>query len=143
MMARLGMASIWVAVTLTPATLLSLSLLPISACLLCPLICRGNNSVGPVNALLSGLAVGGGIFAGLHFQFATELWLWYQIAIASGSGWTLGLFLAPPVSNEVGLNPLWWGVYSPAAVIVLGWEMETAMAFSPVPAVFGAMVDDY
>ena len=85
----------------------------------------------------------GGAFAALHFYLYPTLWIGYQIALGAGCGWVLGLVLAPPVSNEVAFNPLWWGVFSPAVALVFGLEDEELGAFSPVPPVFSMVMDDY
>ena len=145
-LSRLGWAALWFSVTFLPMLVVSLVLTPISACFLCPLICMADCSWAPQRAYPFSMMVGTGVFAALYFHFAPEMWLYYQIGISVCVAWLLSLFLAPPLSSEAAIVPLWWGVYSPVAMIMMSdkdyRDIEPELhPFGPIPPVFSFVTE--
>jgi len=123
---RVGLAALWVSVWWLPCVALSLALFPVGACLLCPLLVCGHFSLPRWAAICTGLLVGGGLVALCHLQW--ELSWVTTLGVGMGAGWGTGLLIAPPISHEAWLAPVWLGAMSPAIFLLIAPPPGTSLS---------------
>jgi len=150
---KFGLASLWLGTTFWPCLALSLALLPVTACFMCPALCLPRLQRG--TAVLVGLIVGFVVYNLLSSQdLVAPEWVpgWAgtgQLSAAGGA--VVGLIAVwllhcPPVTGKFFWGPLWYFCGFPVTALVCGIPtVNKCLGFGALPShtiVFHLFTDD-